>query len=313
MQLITNTFKTISKRGFSTAVKAVLNHLKGWINQLFGKRFYKKRIYNYRMLLDLYDRGISRTLLLFGCRELEHKFMLEEYLRPGMTVLDIGANIGYYALMELSIIGEKGTLIAVEPSPSNIQLLRRNIKLNGYENVEVHQAAISDKSGFKKFFMSEMSNLNTFHDTGTGSLHLSGETVDVATKTVGEILQGRELDLMRMDVEGHEVEVINGLLPLIENGEVHPAIIFETHLSRYNENHDIEEPLRRLFAMGYKVKMVGSSSERGTRQIESRGYRGGRPIKSDGVSRVIFEDINEQDAIDMICREGGIRTVLLGR
>ena len=313
MQLITNTFITISKRGLSIATKAVLNHLVGWINQLFGKRFYEKQIYNYRMILDLYDRGISRTLLLFGCRELEHKLMLEGYLRPGMTVLDIGANIGYYALMELSIIGEKGTLIAVEPSPSNIQLLRRNIKLNGYKDVEIHQAAISDRSGVKKFFMSEMSNLNTFHDTGTGSLHLSGKTVDVETKTVGEILKGRKLDLMRMDVEGHEVEVINGLLPLIENGEAEPAIIFETHLSRYNESHDIEGPLRRLFAMNYKVKMVGSSSERGTRQIESRGYIGGQAIKSDGVSRVIFEDLDEQDAIDLICREGGIRTVLLSR
>jgi len=66
MQLITNTFITISKRGLRIAIKAVLNHLVGWIYQLFGKRFYEKKIYNYRMVIDLYDRGISRTLLVFG-------------------------------------------------------------------------------------------------------------------------------------------------------------------------------------------------------------------------------------------------------
>lgn len=313
MQLITNTFRTISKRGLSIAIKAVLNHLVGWINQLFGKRFYEKKIYNYRMVLDLYDRGISRTLLLFGSREKEHKIMLEKYLRPGMTVLDIGANIGYYALMELSLIGEKGTLIAVEPSPSNIRNLRKNIELNGYENIEIHQAAISEKAGVKKFFLSEMSNLNTFHDTGTGSLHLSGETVDVQAKTVGEIMQGRNLDLMRMDVEGHEVEVINGLLPQIERGELSPAIIFETHLSRYGADHDIEAPLKRLFAQGYKVRFVGSSSRRGSNQLESLGYRGGDILKTDGDERKIFENIDERHALDLISRQGGIRTVLLTR
>ena len=84
------------------------------------------------MFLDLQDRGISRTLLLFGERELEHKKMLEEVLEPGMSVLDIGANIGYYALMELNLIGKTGNLIAVEPSPSNVDLLKRNLSLNGY-------------------------------------------------------------------------------------------------------------------------------------------------------------------------------------
>jgi FkbM family methyltransferase len=265
------------------------------------------------MLLDLQDRGISRTLLLFGQRELEHKLMLERVLRPGMTILDIGANIGYYALMELGMIGKTGTLIAVEPSPANVELLKRNLALNGYEGIEVHQAAISDQSGVKQFFLSEMSNLNTFHDTGTGSLHLSGKTVEVRTMTVPEVMAGRKPDLIRMDVEGHEVEVINGLLPAVERGEMAPMIIFETHLSRYSAAHDLEAPLRRLFAQGYHVRLAGSSRREGTEKLVARGYQGSRPIASDGVERVIFENIAHEDAIDLICRKGGIRTVLVGR
>lgn len=284
------------------------------LNRLAGRRFLEKRIYNYRMCLDLQDRGISRTLILFGERELEHKAMLERVVKPGMTVLDIGANIGYYALMELKLIGENGTLIAVEPSPSNVELLKRNLALNGYHSIEVHNVAISDRSATRAFFMSAMSNLNTFHDTGTGSLHLSGKTIDVTTMTVPEVAKGRRPDIIRMDVEGHEVEVINGLLPAVERGEMAPMIIFETHLSRYGADHDMEQPLRRLFAQGYKVLLAGSSSQRGTELIKSRGYKGtGSPIRTDDVERMLFDDISHEDAISFICREGGIRTVLVGR
>lgn len=313
MSQICSALTTLRTRGVGAVAQAVVYTVLGAVQRAAGRRFMEKTIYDYRMLLDLNDRGISRTLMLFGEREMEHKVMLEQVLKPGMTVLDIGANIGYYALMELKLIGKGGTLMAVEPSPSNVALLKRNLELNGYQGIEVRNAAVSDTPGTRTFFLSEMSNLNTFHDNGTGSLHLSGKTVDVETVTVPQVAAGRKLDLIRMDVEGHEVEVINGLLPAIEAGEQAPMIIFETHLSRYGAEHDMEAPLRRLFAQGYKVKLAGSSSERGTRLIESKGYKGGKPIRTDDVYRVIFENISDEDAIAMICREGGIRTVLVGR
>ena len=197
------------------------------------------------MYLDNFDKGISRTLILYGERELEHKLMLERVLKPGMSVLDIGANIGYYALIELSLIGKNGNLIAVEPSKQNINLLTKNLVLNGYHNVEIHNKAISDINGYKKLYMSHMSNLNTFHDTGTGQLHLTGEKILVETMTVPNLMNNRKLDLIRMDVEGHEVEVLNGLLPAIKN-LLQPMIIFETHLSRYNKEHDFEKTLKNF-------------------------------------------------------------------
>lgn len=237
--------------------------------------------------------------------------MLEDIVKPGMTILDLGANIGYYALMELNLIGSSGKLIAVEPSKNNVNLLTRNLDLNGFNNIEIHNLAISDKVGEKKFFLSRMSNLNTFHDNGTGQLHLSGEHIDTQTTTVPALMGGRDLDLIRMDVEGHEVEVINGLLPSIKSGVLKPSIIFETHLSRYTPDHDFEPLLRELFRLGYKVKLVGSSSTGGTKLIENKGYKGHEKIASDGEFRELFMNIKAEDAIDLICREGGIRTVLL--
>jgi FkbM family methyltransferase len=311
MAKLSNILSSLSMRGAGTTALAAARAIGAELDKRRGRRFIERGIFSYRMLLDLEDRGISRTLLLFGERELEHKVMLERILRPGMTVLDIGANIGYYALMELALIMPGGTLIAVEPSPSNVALLKRNLALNGYDGTEVYQAAISDRAAKRPFFMSEMSNLNTFHDTRTGSLHLKGETINVDTKTVPEIMAGRPLDLIRMDVEGHEVEVLSGLLPAVERDDVAPMIIFETHLSRYSSNHDMEPVLRRLFAKGYRVALAGSSSQRGTKIIEALGYAGLPPIKTDDVERVIFENLRNDDAIELICRTGGVRTVLL--
>lgn len=311
MASFSNFMTSISSRGLGTTIAAAVNALGAEIDRRRGRRFVERTIYGRPMLLDLEDQGISRTLILFGQRELEHKVMLERVLKPGMSVLDIGANIGYYALMELSLIGSEGSLIAVEPSPSNVALLRRNLELNGHGAIEVHQLAVSDKVANRPFFMSAMSNLNTFHDTGTGALHLKGETIDVTTTTVPKIMEGRKLDLIRMDVEGHEVEVLAGLLPAIESGEMAPMVIFETHQSRYAPDHDITPVLQKFFARGYRVALAGSSSERGSATVEACGYKGSAPIRTDDVRRVIFENIGNDDAVDFISRTGGLRTVLL--
>ena len=96
------------------------------------------------MYLDPKDRGISRTLLLFGERELDHKLILERIVKKNMKIFDIGANIGYYVLMESNLIGEKGKILAIEPVDKNIKLLRKNLKLNNNKITKTVQIAISN-------------------------------------------------------------------------------------------------------------------------------------------------------------------------
>lgn len=279
-----------------------------------AKHYIKKRIYDYEMYLDVQDPGISRTLLLFGKRELEHRIMLHKILKSGMTVLDIGANIGYYTIMESKLVGENGKVIAAEPSLTNISLLTRNLELNRCQNVEIFQVAISNVNDECEFFMANSSNLNTFHNTGSGIHDLTGETITVKTMTVVDVMKNiGKPDLIRMDVEGHEVEVISGMLPAIQKGELAPMIIFETHITRYNKNHDMEVVLRELFDCGYRVQYLASNAESGTERLHKKGYKGSSPIKTDFVHRVIFENIKSEDAIELICYLGGVRTVLLSK
>lgn len=277
------------------------------------KRFVKRSIYDYKMYLDVKDAGISRSLLLHAERELDHKLMLEEIVKPGMNIFDIGANIGYYVLMEKQLLNGYGTVTAIEPSPTNTDLLKKNMSLNNVSDVPVYTMAISNKVEKKDFYLAKQSNLNTFHATGTGVTHLSGKVISVDTATVPSLAKqlGIKPDLIRMDVEGHEVEVIDGMIDAIKDNELRPSIIFETHLTRYTEDHDFAKVLEKLFAQGYKAKIVSSSSERGTEVINKLGYQAYSSVASDNVVRNLYKNISNDDAISLICKTGGVRTVYL--
>ena len=295
-------------------IGAVCGRLRAAAARLAGRRHLEKRIHDYRMQLDLDDRGLSRTLILFGKREREHQLMLERVLMPGMTVFDVGANIGYYALMEARLVGPKGRVVALEPSPDNVDRLRRNLELNQVANATVLNKAVSDRPGRRRFFLADQSNLHTFHDTGSAAPHLSGRSIEVDCTTVPELAaEFGAPDLIRMDVEGHEVEVLGGMVTAVEAGSLAPMILFETHLSRYAADHDLEAPLRRLFACGYRARLVASSQESGTARLEAMGYAGGPRFSSDMTTRAIFENIADDDAVRLICETGGVRAVLLAK
>ena len=84
------------------------------IYRMMGREFVQRRVNDYQMLLDMTDRGISRALMMFRTREVDHKVMLERVARPGMRIFDIGGNIGYYPLMELGLLRGKEQLVVVE-------------------------------------------------------------------------------------------------------------------------------------------------------------------------------------------------------
>ena len=114
-----------------------------------------------------------------------------------------------------------------------------------------------------------------------------------------------------MDVEGHEVAVLNGAITAIRDGEIRPSVIFETHLSRYDENNDMALVLRHMFNLGYRVPLAASSWEGGSAIVESFGYSSEVRIKTDGNIRKIYRDLSNDDAIQLICETGGLRTVVL--
>jgi len=307
-------FQRASNRGFVAMLLAVWRLMLSRVYRLIGRRYVTRRIHGYRMILDLNDPGLSRGLMLFRTREIDHMVMLERIVKPGMRVFDIGGNIGYYPLMELSLLAGTGQLIVIEPLPQNVELLKRNLQLNNHSDVPVIEAAISNSSSEKTFYVSRHSNLGTFHPEGAIVESLTGATLDVATLTV-PILAKRfgPPDLLRMDIEGHEVEVFGSMLDDMSKGVYAPTVIFETHPDRYGPDHDMAAIMRRLFALGYGVPLVSSSTDADAERIAQFGYKPGRRIATDATHRTLFSDIRPDDAIELICRSSSVRTVVLAK
>ena len=124
-------------------------------------------------------------------------------------------------------------------------------------------------------------------------------------------MNDRSVNMIRMDVEGHEVKILNGLIRDYKRKKYLPIIVFETHLSRYNNENDMSKTLNNLFSLGYKVKIAGTSGTRGTETLKSMGYKVIEEIKSDDERRAVIEDIKNEDAIKLITKTGGLRTVAL--
>jgi FkbM family methyltransferase len=165
-----------------------------------------------------------------------------------MTAIDIGANIGYYVLLEARLVGPQGKVIAVEPVPQNADLLLHNLNVNGYSNISFQQIAISDRNGTLPLHLSEKSNWHSLHPVPWAASDLS---VSVQVCTLDTLLADQALssvDFVRMDLEGHELAVLNGMRETIERYspqilvEIHPHIVGPESMVQY---------LRHLKALGY--------------------------------------------------------------
>lgn len=204
-------------------------------------------VLDFQMHLDVSDGGLSRTLLQYGVREelSTAAFRTElERLRAQVSgeirVLEIGANIGYYTILEASALGSRGHVFAVEPVPKNVETLRANLELNGLtDRVSVHQLALGPQSQQVELHLSEESN---WHSVNRIRDHR--ESMDVDMVSVDDFLATQgvspdQIHVVRADLEGFEVELFEGMdtlvasdTPLLLFFEIHPSFRTAEELNR---------------------------------------------------------------------------------
>ena len=109
-----------------------------------------------RMYLNIADIVLVPALITHGvyCRYETQSF--KTLIKPGMVVLDIGANIGYYTLIAARLVENSGRVYALEPESENFSILRRNVELNNYGNIIVKQEALSNKRGKAKLYKDKL-------------------------------------------------------------------------------------------------------------------------------------------------------------
>jgi len=202
------------------------------IKKIFSKqKIVKVRLKeNIEMMLDLCDEGLSYELLINKKREPYVSALLSQVLKPGEIVLDIGSNIGYYAILEAKQVGPKGKIYCLEPVPENYRLLKQNIKLNGLTNIETFQIAAGDKTEKKIMYVPKRYNWSSFiKPAGLKTV----KQVPVQVVTIDDFLSDKPLPtFIRMDVEGYELKILYGMKNLLTSSqplkifmELHPSLL----------------------------------------------------------------------------------------
>ena len=193
-------------------------------------------VLDYRMVLcarsaglDPKENSIHKQLILDHIRERQATKLMKPFIRPDDVILELGANIGYYVLMESRILSDKGFIYAVEPALENIELLKKNIELNSVKQVEVNHMAISDRKGMARLYTGKACNLHSLINKSNSP---DAEYVEVPTDTVDGFLQGRRpVTLLRMDIEGYEVEIIHGMTRTLASDQL-KRLFIEIHPHR---------------------------------------------------------------------------------
>lgn len=162
------------------------------------------------------DNQDSLNLSATGIYEPYQTFVVKQLIRPGYTVLDIGANIGYYTLIFSKLVGEQGHVIAFEPEPDTFTLLAENVARNDYANVVLFQKAVSDKNGTMQLFTDAFSNLD--HRLYPSSdFKEKSIAVDVVQLDNLAALKDTRINLVKMDIQGAECAALKGMSELVSD------------------------------------------------------------------------------------------------
>jgi len=199
------------------------------------------------------DEGISSELLIYGIHEPLTTHLIFDEVKSDMTVLDIGSNIGYYAVLESKLIGESGKIISIEPSPLNFKILEKNLKLQKIENFQTYNIAIGDKNEVIEFLVSKKSNWSKIKELNENPGE-NDEVIKVPLKTLDSFCKENnimKIDLIRMDVEGYETNIISGAEETLKKFK--PMLMIEVH-KMYLGQKRTKEFLEKLNKFGYEIK-----------------------------------------------------------
>jgi FkbM family methyltransferase len=176
---------------------------------------------------------------------------MREHVKPGDTILDVGANIGLFTIEGAKAIGPSGNVIAIEAAPSHANSVRTSARLNKMSNVEVVAVAVGDSDG--------VATLTLPRDTNFGMFTLGNvegdESFDVPVRRIDDIVAGRKVDFIKMDIEGSEYRALVGAEQTLKS---RPPILIELNEAALNACGSSARQVKEfLFVRGYKGRIVG--------------------------------------------------------
>src|SRR5262245_45015353 len=177
----------------------------------------ERGLFGHRFVCDVSRTGPQNLLYLIGERYVSEAGLVRSFLAPGMNVVDVGANIGYYTLMFAQVVGPEGRIIAIEPSPENLPELRLNVERNKLRNVEIIPKAVGNAQ--KGVGLRGGINSGVLRDDTAPAYSVEQDLIDnIITEPI---------NFMKLDVEGYEGFALEGAQRVLS--KYRPIVFVEIH------------------------------------------------------------------------------------
>lgn len=199
------------------------------------------------------NKIIGRSIRMTGIYDLAVSECIMRLARPGSSVIDAGANVGYMSIIASLAVGHSGRVFAFEPHPSLFNILLRNseyVQTKGGGPVLCYQHALGRVAGVAALHVPPLFSSND----GVSRLSIapSAESIAVQVRTLDDIVADDEIGVLKLDVEGFESEVLAGAEHLCRDGRVR-HIIFEEH------DMSSSTPGTMLRSFGFTIFALGAS------------------------------------------------------
>jgi FkbM family methyltransferase len=217
-------------------------------------------VFGHHMFLDPDDTVIAPLLSISGSFEPLETELVHRTVGLGDTVVDVGANVGYYTLQFARLVGPAGHVFAFEPDPQNFALLKSNIRQNGYANVTLIQKAVAAQSGTLRLFR----NSENRGDHRTYASDPSRESVEVESVALDDFFANHSgrIDFLKFDIQGAEAAALQGMRKLLaRHRRLRMAMEFwprGLHLA----GSQPEQLLRDLLDLGFAIEVIDEASGR---------------------------------------------------
>lgn len=210
-----------------------------------------------RLLLPAADAVMRPLMASTGDWEINEAALFRTFLRRGLTVVDIGAHVGYYTLLAARAVGRRGRVVAVEPDPVNGALLRENIRRNGLRNVQV-QAVAAWRENTTLFLRRHSSNTGD-HRVAT-TLSTDESVHKIRAVALDDVLGQTHVSLVKTDAQGADHVALEGMTRTLLR--CRPVVFTEFWPEGIRDLGDDPDKVIDAFReFGYRITMIGFDAD----------------------------------------------------
>jgi FkbM family methyltransferase len=214
-----------------------------------------------RLVLDSADTSVSRTLIDTLVYEPHVTAVFRRYLAPGMTMVDVGANVGYFSALASTLVGPSGHVLVLEPNSDNCRLILLTMLANGAENIELLPIAASARRGWSHFSAHVGSNGGIIGSTGDDLR--DGRGTVVASFPLDDLVDG-PVHFLKLDVEGAEGLVLAGAQRLLRAHR--PIVVSELSIEMLERvsSMGVADYVRTFTGLGYSCHVLDPATTSST-------------------------------------------------